>query len=109
MVQINQVLADRKLAGIAFRKGALFYRSFTRFETHPSYDTLVLSQDSGVRLLSTVLTLAMLAGGVWAQDSKKKDPSQIGSRDVGKGINFYSIEKEIALGRQAAQEVRRQA
>jgi len=61
-----------------------------------------------VRLLSTVLTLALLTGGVWAQD-KKKDPSQIGNRDVGKGINFYSIEKEIALGRQLAQEVQRQA
>jgi predicted Zn-dependent protease len=67
-----------------------------------------LSQDSRVRLLSTVLTLAVLAAGVWAQD-KKKDPSQIGNRDVGKGINFYSIEKEIALGRQLAQEVQRQA
>jgi predicted Zn-dependent protease len=54
------------------------------------------------------LTLAVLAAGVWAQD-KKKDPSQIGNRDVGKGINFYSIEKEIALGRQLAQEVQRQA
>jgi predicted Zn-dependent protease len=67
-----------------------------------------LSQDSRVRLFSTVLTLAVLAAGVWAQD-KKKDPSQIGNRDVGKGINFYSIEKEIALGRQLAQEVQRQA
>lgn len=62
-----------------------------------------------MRLLSTILTLALLAGGVRAQNSKKKDPNQIGSRDVGKGINFYSIEKEIALGRQLAQEVRRQA
>jgi beta-barrel assembly-enhancing protease len=43
-----------------------------------------------------------------AQD-KKKDPDEIGSRDVGKGINFYSLEKEIALGHQLATEVRRQA
>src|SRR5205807_7700482 len=34
---------------------------------------------------------------------------QIGARDVGKGINFYSIEKEIALGKQLAEEVRRQS
>lgn len=40
---------------------------------------------------------------------KKKDPNEIGNRDVGKGINFYSIEKEIALGKQLAEEVRRQS
>lgn len=40
---------------------------------------------------------------------KKKDPEQIGNRDVGKGINFYSLEKEMALGRQLAAEVRRQS
>jgi len=41
--------------------------------------------------------------------SKKKDPDQIGNRDAGKGVNFYSIEKEIQLGKQLAQEVERQA
>jgi beta-barrel assembly-enhancing protease len=41
--------------------------------------------------------------------SKKDDPSQIGNRDVGKGINFYSLEKEMALGKQLAEEVQRQA
>ena len=35
---------------------------------------------------------------------KKKDPNEIGNRDVSKGINFYSIEKEIALGKQLAEE-----
>src|SRR5216110_2231165 len=40
---------------------------------------------------------------------KKKDPDEIGNRDVGKGVNFYSIEKEIAPGKQLAQEVERQA
>jgi len=45
---------------------------------------------------------------VFAGD-KKKDPDEIGNRDVGKGINFYSIEKEIGLGKQMAQEVERQA
>ena len=39
----------------------------------------------------------------------KKDPEAIGDRDVGKGVNFYSIEKEIALGKQVAQEIERQA
>src|SRR5216684_3496135 len=41
--------------------------------------------------------------------NSKKNPDEIGNRDVGKGINFYSIEKEIALGKQLAQEVERQA
>ena len=39
----------------------------------------------------------------------KDDPEAIGSRDVGSGVNFYSLEKEIALGKQLAQEVERQA
>ena len=41
--------------------------------------------------------------------SKENDPDEIGNRSVDKGINFYSIEKEIALGKQMAQEVERQA
>jgi len=49
-----------------------------------------------------------LAATAWADD-KKKDPDAIGDRDVGKGVNFYSLEKEIALGKQLAQEVERQA
>jgi len=39
----------------------------------------------------------------------KKDPDEIGSRDVGKGVNFYSLEKEMALGKQLAADVERQA
>jgi predicted Zn-dependent protease len=31
------------------------------------------------------------------------------AREPGKGINFYSLEREIALGRQLAQEVQRQS
>src|SRR5207247_1779502 len=36
-------------------------------------------------------------------------PNEIGNRNVAKGPNFYSIEKEIALGKQLAEEVRRQS
>ncbi len=54
-------------------------------------------------LASSVLVAPVLA------DNKEKDPDEIGNRDVGKGVNFYSIEKEIALGKQMAQEVERQA
>jgi predicted Zn-dependent protease len=39
----------------------------------------------------------------------KNDPNEIGNRDVGKGVNFYSIEREIAMGKSLAQEVERQA
>src|SRR5580704_2234929 len=39
----------------------------------------------------------------------KDDPDAIGNRDVSKGPNFYSIEKEIALGKGLAQQVERQA
>jgi len=42
-------------------------------------------------------------------DQKKKDPDTIGNRNVGQGVNFYSLDKEIALGKQLAQEVERQA
>ena len=41
--------------------------------------------------------------------AKKNDPNEIGNREVGKGVNFYSIEKEIAMGKSLAQEVERQA
>ena len=42
-------------------------------------------------------------------EDKKNDPDEIGNRDVGKGVNFWSLEKEIALGKRLAQEVERQA
>jgi predicted Zn-dependent protease len=55
------------------------------------------------------LTAVFLLSFALLADNKKKDPDEIGNRDVGKGINFYSIEKEIALGKGLAQEVERQA
>ncbi len=39
----------------------------------------------------------------------KEDVSKIGDRGVGNGVNFYSIEREIALGRQLADEVEKTA
>ena len=58
--------------------------------------------------VACILTLA--ASALFAQGPKKKDdPTQIGNRDVGKGVNIYSIERELALGKQLAQEVQRQA
>jgi len=55
-----------------------------------------------------VASVGFLMSGAYASD-KKNDPEEIGNRDVGKGVNFYSLEKEIALGKQLAQEVERQA
>ncbi len=43
------------------------------------------------------------------KQAPKDDPDQIGNRDVGRGINIYSIEKEIAMGKSLAQEVERAA
>jgi len=61
-------------------------------------------------LLAMLATFSMLT---FAEDkkktNKKKDPDEIGNREVGKGVNFYSLEKEIGLGKQLAQEVERQA
>jgi predicted Zn-dependent protease len=37
------------------------------------------------------------------------DVNAIGHRDVGKGLDFYSLEKEIGLGKQLAQQVDREA
>ncbi|MBM3774324.1 MAG: peptidase M48 [Acidobacteria bacterium] len=60
------------------------------------------------RFSTLVLALAIAVPAGFAKD-KKKDPEEIGNRDVGKGVNFYSLEKEIALGKQLAQEVELQA
>src|SRR5450432_889610 len=39
--------------------------------------------------------------------NSKEDVDAIGNRGVGKGVNFYSLEREIALGKSLAQEVER--
>jgi beta-barrel assembly-enhancing protease len=57
----------------------------------------------GLAAIFSLLSFSVLAG------DKKKDPDEIGNRDVGKGLNWYSLEKEIALGKGLAQEVERQA
>ncbi len=59
--------------------------------------------------LSYMLALALVTPGrVFAEDPEK-DPDQIGNRNVSGKVNFYSLEKEIALGKQLASEVERQA
>ena len=39
----------------------------------------------------------------------KYDVSRIGDREIGEGINFYSVEKEVALGRELSFEVEQSA
>src|ERR1035438_5216438 len=59
--------------------------------------------------LSLVVSLAVIAPNAVSAEDAKKDPDQIGNRDVGKGVNFYSLEKEIAIGKGLAQQVEKQA
>lgn len=68
------------------------------------------------RCLPLALAL-LLVGAAFAKDEDaqqkqkpkgaRQDVEAIGERDVGKGVNFYSIEKEIALGKRMAQDVER--
>ena len=39
----------------------------------------------------------------------EKDVNSVGNRGVGKGVNLYSLQREIALGKQAAMEVEKTA
>jgi predicted Zn-dependent protease len=65
-----------------------------------------------MRLHNTVTTglATLLAVAAFAQDKPKNaDIENIGNRDINKGtVNFISIEKEIAMGRQLAAEIERQ-
>ena len=52
-----------------------------------------------------VLTALSFSSITLAGDNKKNDPDAIGDRNVGKGVNFYSLQKEIALGKEMAERV----
>jgi predicted Zn-dependent protease len=56
------------------------------------------------------LTAALLCAPALASASDaKKDPNAIGARKVSAGLNFYSLRQEMAMGRQLAIEVEKQA
>jgi len=59
--------------------------------------------------LSFSVALALGTPGRVFAENPEKDPDQIGNRNVSGKVNFYSLEKEIALGKQLANEVERQA
>jgi len=66
-----------------------------------------------VRFQSSVsLTVVLLLAAPFtsfAGDDKKSDPDEIGDRNVSGKVNWFSLEKEIALGKQLAQQVERQS
>jgi len=59
--------------------------------------------------LSFSLAWALVAPVSVFGEDPEKDPDKIGDRNVSGKVNFYSLEKEIALGKQLASEVERQA
>lgn len=61
------------------------------------------------KLATFALAIALAPSGTLSAEDKKKDPNAIGERNVAGGPNFYSLEKEIALGKQLSIEVRKQA
>jgi beta-barrel assembly-enhancing protease len=65
-------------------------------------------QTTAVIALFALLSPSLVVSPAFAGD-KEKDPDEIGNRNVAGKVNFYSLEKEIALGKQMAQEVERQA
>lgn len=92
MVEIYERLGHRKLVT----------------EARKYFGTHFIDYTSKNRMRILVAAMLLFCSAAPGQD-KKRDPEQIGNRDVGKGINFYSIEKEMALGKQLAEEVRRQS
>jgi beta-barrel assembly-enhancing protease len=65
-------------------------------KTQPQSEKPQASQSAPVQQQDTV-----------SPKNSKEDVDAIGNRSVGKGINFYSLEREIALGKGLAQEVER--
>ncbi len=61
------------------------------------------------QLLASALAILLIQPASIIAADKKKDPNAIGDRNVAAGANFYSLEKEIALGKQLSIEVRKQA
>src|SRR5580658_8621194 len=59
------------------------------------------------RCMRRVCLLAILVALRLLAQDPKKDPDQIGTRDVSRGINFFSIEREMAVGKQLSQELER--
>ena len=60
------------------------------------------------RFITALLWASLLLPVAFAGTKVKKGPDDIGNSNPGKGVNLYSIEREIGLGKQMAQEVERE-
>ncbi len=58
-----------------------------------------------VRRCSVLAAIFAIAAAAQSSTDPKKDPDQIGTRDVSKGVNWYSVQKEMALGKALAAQV----
>src|SRR5689334_18076625 len=91
MVQVDEPLPDGKLRPVFF----------DILETH----LLDYTSKPGMNRLAVVAAMVALLTLPAVPADKKKDVNEIGNRGIGKCINFYSLEKEIGLGKQLAEEV----
>jgi predicted Zn-dependent protease len=57
----------------------------------------------------SLVALLLFVSALFPKDKAKKGPDEIGGTDPGKGVNFYSLEREIAMGKEMAQEVERES
>jgi predicted Zn-dependent protease len=57
---------------------------------------------------SLLVLLAIAVPNAFCNDPEK-DPDQIGTRNVSGKVNFYSLQKEMAIGKQLATEVEKQS
>src|SRR5947209_20555153 len=83
--------------------GALYGSPYGELRRSSTLEVPSVLRAFSVAILVVSLTIPAIA------KNKENDPDEIGNRDVGKGVNFYSLEKEIALGKSMAQEVERSA
>ncbi len=71
------------------------------------------SDSGGAQSLAAVAAPETLVGAKIGRTKSKINPkydlSKIGERGIGDGVNFYSMEKEIALGKQLSNEIDRQS
>jgi len=63
----------------------------------------------GIRQILSILVIAAMTAILLPADDKKHDPDEIGNRKVDGRVNWYSMEKEIAMGKSYAMEIERQA
>lgn len=60
-----------------------------------------------MRFLTLAVCLFIVQSQAFSSTRKDRDPEQAGQRDVGKGVNLYSQDRELGLGRDLARDVER--